>query len=195
MTLKLPALAEPQRYAGLYIFDFGDHVSVGYTAREIGFLLESDEYKSGKVYKIHRAAADGTLEIRGLGRPHFAAEQTMLFVRHDPAAARADFDVLSKQAEDHSPPCPAKLELVELGGSPPAHATVLIYAAADSQELGAWLNAVGFAGGDFVESLGAGGVVDRPACTLASRRLDPPPERSSRSYQEVLATTHLALQR
>ena len=33
--MKLPALKNPELYQGLYVFDFGDHTAVGYTAEQI----------------------------------------------------------------------------------------------------------------------------------------------------------------
>ena len=37
--MKLPKLDNPDRYKGLYIFDFGDHAGVGFTAEEVAELL------------------------------------------------------------------------------------------------------------------------------------------------------------
>ena len=63
MVMELPKLQKPDKYIGLYIFDFGDHCAVGFTAPEIAELLESETYRHGKVYKIHRAYPNGTLEL------------------------------------------------------------------------------------------------------------------------------------
>lgn len=40
--MKLPPLQDPEKYTGLYIFDFGDHISVGYTADEVAIFLFSE---------------------------------------------------------------------------------------------------------------------------------------------------------
>jgi hypothetical protein len=53
--MKLPELEKSEKYVGLYIFDFGDHTGVGFTAQEVAELLESEKYRDGKVYKIHKA--------------------------------------------------------------------------------------------------------------------------------------------
>jgi hypothetical protein len=195
--MKLPALTNPPRYVGLYIFDFGGRVSVGYTAREVAFLLDADEHKSGKVYKIHRAAPDGTLEIRGAPNPNFSSEEAMLFVRRDEAAARADFETLRRSADDRPPPCAAEMRLVVLAERTCAHATALIYPAIESEVLGLWLNEIGYRGGDTVEggSAAAASLHGSAARTMATHLLFPPPDRTSRSREEVLATTHLAVQR
>ena len=47
--MKLPQLTDPDRYEGLYVFDFGEQCAVGYTASEIAVLLESERYRNGKV--------------------------------------------------------------------------------------------------------------------------------------------------
>ena len=47
--MKLPKLENPDRYQGLYVFDFGDHADVGFTVEEVAELLDSERYKEGKV--------------------------------------------------------------------------------------------------------------------------------------------------
>ena len=61
--MKMPELTSADKYAGLYVFDFGEQAAVGYTAEEIAVLLESEKYRTGKVYRIHRALPDGTMEL------------------------------------------------------------------------------------------------------------------------------------
>ncbi len=41
--MKLPELEKAEKYVGLYIFDFGDHAGVGFTAEEVAELLESEK--------------------------------------------------------------------------------------------------------------------------------------------------------
>ena len=64
--MKLPKLEKPDRYQGLYVFDFGDHAGVGFTAEEVAELLDSERYKEGKAYKIQRAFPDGRMELRAV---------------------------------------------------------------------------------------------------------------------------------
>ena len=90
--MKLPELEKPEKYAGLYIFDFGDHVGVGFTAREVAELLESEKYSHGKVYKIHRAFPDGKLELKGVTVETFQLEAGMFFYSSEPDTARRDFN-------------------------------------------------------------------------------------------------------
>jgi hypothetical protein len=46
--MKLTKVENSEKYVGLYVFDFGDHAGLGFTAREVAELLESEKYKNGK---------------------------------------------------------------------------------------------------------------------------------------------------
>ena len=63
--MKLPPLSHPERYVGLYVYDFKTHVSVGYTGVEIRYLRESAEFREGTAYEIYRVTEEGGLELRG----------------------------------------------------------------------------------------------------------------------------------
>ena len=63
--MNIPRVNQPERYAGLFIYDFGDHVSVGYTAEEIDVLTRSELHKSGSAYQIYRVTDGGAMELRG----------------------------------------------------------------------------------------------------------------------------------
>ena len=65
-AMRLPKVQNSEKYAGLYVFDFGGHTGVGFTAQEVAELLESEKYRDCKVYKIHRAYPDGRLELKGV---------------------------------------------------------------------------------------------------------------------------------
>jgi len=194
---RLPKLPEPVRYTGLYVFDFGDSVAVGYTADEIAVLLESQKYADGKVYKIHRAYPDGRLELRGVSPLRFHMEDGFFFYRRDPAAARRDFEELKRLAQTTPPPCRCKLHLARMAGATIPDVVALIYPAEYGDEMSTWLKAIDYGGGDFVEGGISqvtgyyGSVVTR----LDQHQLWGTLDRTSRSAQEVLATTHLAVQR
>ena len=47
--MKLPKLERPDRYQGLYVFDFGDHAGVGFTAEEVAELLDSEKVATERV--------------------------------------------------------------------------------------------------------------------------------------------------
>jgi len=194
--MKLPELESPEKYAGLYVFDFGDQAAVGYTADEIAVLLESQQYAGGTVYRIHRALPDGTMELRGVAREKFQLEDGILFYRGRMEEARADFEELSRRASDSPPPCRMKAQLARIERPSRPHLTAIIFPAEFTDEVADWLNRIGFAGGDFVEG-GPSQVTDYYSANPAvlDRRQFWPAHGDSRPAQEVLATTHLAIQR
>ncbi len=135
--MKLPELEKPDKYVGLYVFDFGDHVGVGFTAGEVAELLESRRYKDGKVYKIHRACPDGRIELKGVTNQTFQLEAGMFFYSHDLETAQRDFKRLVGLAVGSSPPCRAKVHLAKY--SDEKFAVVLIYPAEYDDEASSWL--------------------------------------------------------
>lgn len=214
-TMKLPELDHPERYGGLYVFDFGGQVAVGYTADEIAVLLESERYKDGKVYRIHRALPDGTVELQGVSREQFTAEEAMLFCRQDEDSARRDFEVLDALVQRTSPPCRMKGHLVRLEESRPfgpaakqgstdvshvgmreTYATVMIYPAEYTHDVSKWLGEADYRGGDYVEGgISVAAAYYSTRATVFERRQWWPAVSASRSTEEVLASTHLAVQR
>jgi len=194
--MKIPAVDMPERYTGLYVFDFGGQVAVGYTADEIAVLLESERYADGKVYRIHRAWPDGTIELAGVPRERFDLEDGIFFYRDGEAAARADLDALCRSAEETPPPCRIKVQMARLVGASHPHLTAAIFPAEFTHEVAGWLERIGFDGGDFVEggSSQVTGYYESGPAVLERRQLWPA-EGLSRSAEEVLASTHLAVQR
>lgn len=214
--MKLPELEHPERYSGLYVFDFGEQVAVGYTADEIAVLIESGQYQDGKVYRIHRALPDGTMELQGIPRERFTVEEAILFFRHEMDAAKHDFEELERLAESTSPPCRMKAQLVRLedgrvfGHAPEQEspkvqqagpmetcATVVIYPAEYTNEVSRWLSDADYRGGDFVEGgVSAAAAYYASRVTVVERRQWWPAGADlSRSAEEVLATTHQPVQR
>ena len=135
--MKLPKLEKPQKYVGLYVFDFGEHAGVGFTGQEVAELLESEKYKNGKVYKIHRAYPDGTLELKGVRAEIFQLEAGLFFYSGDLETAKADFKGLVNLAVKASPPCRAKVHLAKY--SDDKFVVALIYPAEYDDQLSSWL--------------------------------------------------------
>jgi len=135
--MKLPELQKPEKYVGQYIFDFGDHAGVGFTAEEVAELLESEKYKHGKVYKIHRAYPDGTLELKGVPAQTFQLEAGMFFYSSGLETARGDFKKLVGLAVGTTPPCRAKIHLAKYDDD--KFAVALIYPAEYDDEVSSWL--------------------------------------------------------
>jgi len=135
--MKIPKLQKPEKYVGLYIFDFGGQVSVGFTAEEVAELLESEKYKDGKVYKIHRAYPDGRLELNGITADTFQLEAGMFFYSDDKATAKGDYNAMVKLAVAAAPPCRAKVHLAQYNDE---HFVVaIIYPAEYDNEISQWL--------------------------------------------------------
>ena len=147
--MKLPELSNPQRYEGLYIFDFEGQIGVGYTGREIEILLESEKYRDGKIYKIQRAWPDGRLEMKGVSNRGFQMESGMFFHCPDQQRARKDYQELLELAKSGKFPCRAKVHLAQ-AKSPEGtkYVVALIYPAEYEDEVASWLIEVGYQGGE-----------------------------------------------
>ena len=193
--MELPKLQKPDKYVGLYIFDFGDHTGVGFTAEEVAELLESERFRDGKVYRIHRALPDGTLELKGIPAQTFQLESGMFFYCRDLETAKSDFSKLGDLAVSDSPPCRAKIHLA-------AHpddrfVLALIYPAEYDEQVSSWLLNADFRTAGAAE----GGVnavqryYDADAEILDRRQLFGRSEQISRTGAELLAATKVAMQR
>jgi hypothetical protein len=137
--MKLPPIPHPHHYVGLYVYDFGARVSVGYTAGEIRVLRESDRHRNGTAYEIYRAHESGALELRGVLDWRLTAREATCFLRADQAAARTDYDLLCRASERNPLPCAVEMQLARLDGFEPPHLTALSYAAAATTALATWL--------------------------------------------------------
>ena len=193
--MRLPKLEKPDKYVGLYIFDFGDHVGVGFTADEVAELLESEKYGDGKVYKIHRAYPDGKLELKGVPAERFQLEAGMFFYAPDLETARQDFDRLFNLAVTSSPPCRAKLHLAR--HSDDKFVVALIYPAEYDDEVSAWLLDGQYMTSGAAEG-GAGAVqryYDSGAEILDRQQLFGRSQWLSRTGNELLTSLKVAVQR
>jgi hypothetical protein len=193
--MELPRLEKPDRYQGLYVFDFGDHAGVGFTAEEVAELLESERYRDGKVYKIHRAYPDGRLELRGVPAERFQLEAGMFFSSRDEATARDDFRRLVNLAVRIAPPCRAKVQLARYAED--RYAVAIIYPAEHDEEVSSWLIE-----GDYrTAGLAEGGTaaVDRyyqaKPEILDRHQLFGTGENISRTGEELVASLARAVQR
>ena len=196
--MRLPHVANPTRFRGLYVYDFGDWTAVGYTAEEIAILLEDQRWRGGKVYKIHRANPDGQMELRGVSARRFNVESGIFFYRSELEPAERDFQELRVAAEHSPPPCRAFLQLADRElDTPQRYVTALIFPAEYEDEIGHWLTAIAFSGGDVAEG-GTSHVTNYYAqekTLLERQQLWSQPAIPSRSPQEVLASVRQAVQR
>lgn len=193
--MKLPKLDKPDRYKGLYVFDFGDHAGVGFTAEEVAELLDSERYGEGKVYKIHRAYPDGRLEFKGVPAARFQLEAGMFFYAGDEATARADFRRLVNLAVRAAPPCRAKVHLAQYADD--KFAVALIYPAEYDDEVSSWLLEGDFRTAGAVE--GGSGAVEQyyqnEPNILDRHQLFETSANVSRTGDELLASLTRAVQR
>jgi hypothetical protein len=193
--MKLPKLERPEKYAGLYVFDFGDQAGVGFTAEEVAELLESERYHEGKVYKIYRAYPDGRMEIKGVPAQTFQLESGMLFYATSREQAKADFQKLVNMAVSAEPPCRAKVHLAKYTDD--KFAVALIYPAEYEDEIGSWLLARNYRTTGAAE--GGTGAVERyyqDAPEIIERhQLFGTSEGISRTGDELLVSLKRAVQR
>jgi hypothetical protein len=193
--MKLPKLQNSEKYIGLYIFDFGDHTGVGFTAEEVAELLESEKYKHNKVYKIHRAYPDGTLELKGVPAQTFQLEAGMFFYSNDLESSRGDFKKLVCLADKITPPCRAKVHLSKYGND--KYVVALIYPSEYDDELSSWLLDGQYKTSGAVE----GGIeavqryFDDGPEILNRHQLLAKSELRSRTGQELLGSLKVAVQR
>jgi hypothetical protein len=193
--MKLPELKNSERYVGLYIFDFGDHCGVGFTAEEVADLFESEKYKNCKAYKIHKAYPDGKLELKGMRAEIFQLETGMFFHSSDLKTAKRDFKALVNLAVKTAPPCRAKVHLAKY--SEEKLVTALIYPAEYNDEISAWL----LDGGYKTDGTAEGGIeavqryYDYKPQILDRHQLFAKSAFESRTGQELLAAVKLAVQR
>jgi hypothetical protein len=136
-SMRLPRLERPERYQGLYVFDFGDHAGVGFTAEEVAELLDSERYRDGKAYRIQRAFPDGRMELRAVPADLFQLEAGMFFYATDEATARDDFRRLVALAVRSSPPCRGKIQLARYAED--RFVVAFVYPAERDADVSSWL--------------------------------------------------------
>ncbi len=193
--MKLPKLQNPKKYVGLYVVDFGEHSGVGFTAQEVAELAESEKFKDCKVYKIHRALPDGTIELKGVRPETFELEMGMFFYSTDLETAERSFNELVNLASKTMPPGRAKLHLARYNEQ--KFAVALIYPAEYNDEFSSWL-----LDGDYKTAGSAEGGTEavqryynnRPDI-LQRYQLFGQPAITSRTGDELLAAVKLAVQR
>lgn len=193
--MKLPKIEKPEKYVGLYIFDFGDHTGVGFTAQEVAELLESEKYRKCKAYKIHKAYPDGKLELKGIRAEIFQLEAGMFFYSNDLETAGRDFKGLINLAVKSCPPCRAKVHLAKYNDN--KFVTAFVYPAEYDDEISCWLT-----DGEYKTAGPAQGGIkvvqkyydDKPEI-LERHQLFGKSEVISRTGEELLAGLKLAVQR
>lgn len=195
--LILPPIRNPQRYAGLYVYDFGEHVSVGYTAVEIRVLRESAAHRGGTAYEIYRVDENGAMELRGVLDDRLTQRESICLLRRDGSDARRDYDALREASERDPIGCAVEMQLAKLYAFDPPHVTALSYASSATSVVAGWLLIHAPGAGDEV----AGGsdaharLVASDGVRIASCELRTRTDFRDRSADEVLAQVDRTLQR
>lgn len=135
--MNIPTIQNAKRYTGLYVVDFGGQSSIGFTALEVAELLESEQFRNIKVYKIHNAYPDGRMELVGVRNETFQLEAGMFFYAADEQTAHDDFKRLTDIAVAYAAPSRAKVHLAKLSDN--EFVTALIYPAEYDDEFSRWL--------------------------------------------------------
>ena len=135
--MKLPEIKNSQKYKVLYVVDFGQSCSVGFTADEVAELLESENFKDIKVYKIYNAYPDGKMELKGVPSEIFQLEFGMFFYASDEATANRDYKTLVNSAVKTAPPAKAKVHMAQY--SDEKFVTAVIFPAEYNDEFSKWL--------------------------------------------------------
>jgi hypothetical protein len=135
--MKLPELKNTEQYTGLYVVDFGETSSVGFTAEEVAELLDSQKFAHIKVYKIHNAYPDGKLELKGVVNDTFQLETGMFFYAAEKTIAEKDYKRLIGIAVSSAPPSRAKVHLAKYEEN--SFVTAIIFPAEYNDEFSTWL--------------------------------------------------------
>jgi len=193
--MNIPKIENANKYAGLYVVDFGETCSVGFTAVEVAELLESEKYADIKVYKIHGAQTDGKMELKGVPSEIFQLEMGIFFYAGTEEISRKEYNNLVALAETTPPPCRAKVELAKITDD--LYTTAIIYPAEYNEEVSTWLIDIDYK----TCGAAAGGIEavtsynEQKIETIASDQLYPADAYESKTGEELLSSARQAIQR
>lgn len=194
---EMPRLHDPSRYAGLYVYDFGTHVSVGYTAGEIVVLRASELGRQGTAYEIYRVTDEGAIEMRAIQVGGLALSVAVCFLYPEAETARDDFDSVRLTAEQYPLSRPAELILGRQTLFSPQHIVAIRFLAGAETVLTRWLavhvpsaGEVVLGGADANSALADGEKRKIDSCDLRVQD-----GIADRSTQQVLDAIHEPVQR
>ncbi|MBW8016424.1 MAG: hypothetical protein FVQ82_09570 [Planctomycetes bacterium] len=193
--MNIPTIENPNKYTGLYVVDFGETSSVGFTAVEVAELLESEKYADIKVYKIHGAYPDGKMELKGVPSGIFQLEMGMFFYAGTESTSEKEYDNLVALAETTLPPCRAKVELAKITDD--LYTTAIIYPAEYNDEVSSWLIEIDYS----TSGAAAGGIEavtsfnEQKTKTIQSHQLHAADAYKNKTGEELLSVAKQAIQR
>ncbi len=134
--------------SGQFVIHCGGERHEGLAVDEALALIENAESESLELYRIHRVAEDGRLELVGISVEALKKRDCMVFMRQQRDAAEADYQALSGYADDTPPPCKIEMQLAHAPTLQPQHLVLLIFPTACQTAVGSWLAAADFQPGD-----------------------------------------------
>jgi len=193
--MNIPKIENASKYVGLYVVDFGETSSVGFTANEVAELVESEKFADIKIYKIYGAYPDGKMELKGVPSDIFQLEKGMFFYAGSEETAEKEFNNLIALAETTLPPCRAKIELAKITDE--LFTTAIIYPAEYNDQVSSWLIDI-----DYTTSGAAAGGIEavtsynqQKAETIATNQLRSEQAYISRTGEELFDSAKQAVQR
>ncbi len=191
---KLPRLSQPKRYEGLYIFDFGSHVSVGYTLKEVQYLLSDERFKGGKAYKIYRAYPDGKLELVGISKSQIESMYNMIFWFDELHLVENAYNELVNNSSQYLGLEEFAILVYKTANN--RYILVLSYPAGSDNSISDWLIRINFVKGKLVEVAKRLDTNVNIIETLFEKTIHPSKSAlKSRSREEVLSSTDRIYQR
>ncbi len=193
--MNIPKIEDAKKYTGLYVVDFGETSSVGFTANEVAELLESEKYADIKVYKIHGAYPDGKMELKGVPSGIFQLEMGMFFYAGSETTSEKEYNNLIELAETNLPPCRAKVELAKITDD--LYTTAIIYPAEYNDEVSSWLIDIDYS----TSGAACGGIEaatsynDQKSKTIQSHQLHSADACKNKTGEELFNSTKQAIQR
>jgi hypothetical protein len=150
-----------------------------------------------KVYRIHNASPDGTMELKGVPRERFLLETGLFFYSRDLSTTRREYADLQKLAGRIPLPCRARLFLGKLAGASPLGFVVgLAYPAEYDEDVSRWMLDNDVTAGEVADGgVGRLETVQRDSQIIESTQLQASAARQARSRQEVLASVGEPVQR
>ncbi len=146
----IPTLSSPHDYVGLYVFDFGGHVAVGYTAEEIGVLQRAPAYGECNAYQIHSVDEQGRIALKGVGDLDLSSDHAIIFAHRTPQDADSTYDGLTDSADAEPVGAVVRMERAYHERCSPEHVVVLSYKAHTMFAVSDWLRRIDFNGGSHV---------------------------------------------
>ena len=193
--MNIPQLTNAEKYVGLYVVDFGETASTGFTADEVAELLDSEKFAHIKVYKIHNAYPDGRVELKGVSNDTFQLEMGMFFYSANEDEAKKNYDRLISIAVTDAPPSRAKVHLSKYDDN--SFVTALIFPAEFNDEFSRWLIDADYkTNGEVIGGISA--VSDyyaRNPEVLQRHQLLDNSKWQSRTGDQLLVSTKIAVQR